>query len=283
MNKQAVLPINCSLKRKKPMDYLTLIRARGNGQEKGVPSYLHDKMRGRQFVESVGGPIPKLHATYDSVAEFDLSALPDTFVLKPAFSSSSFGVMVLERQGNKYYDHLRRRDLSVEAIAAEQQSLADKSPNVKHLWMVEDRITDVLDSPVPDDYKFFTFQGEIGLIHRTIRDPQKNLHAFFDGNFDPIDDPDDLLIEPNRKIIEKVVENRPEGWEAMLNVAKRISVAVPSPFVRVDMYNTHDGPVFGEFTLVPGTFYYEDREKMMPALSYRMGYLWGEASKRLAY
>lgn len=265
------------------MDYLTLIRARGNGQEKGVPNHLHNKMLGRQFVESVGGPTPKLHATYNSVAEFDLSALPDTFVLKPAFSSSSFGVMVLERQGNKYYDHLRRRELSVEAIAAEQQTLADKSPNLKHLWMVEDRIIDVLDSPVPDDYKFFTFQGEIGLIHRTIRDPKKNLHAFFDGNFDPIDDPDDLLIEPNRKIIEKVVEDRPEGWEAMLNVAKRISVAVPSPFVRVDMYNTHDGPVFGEFTLVPGTFYYEDREKMTPVLSYRMGYLWGEAKKRLAY
>ena len=58
-------------------------------------------------------------------------------------------------------------------------------------------------------------------------------------------------------------------------------MAVPSPFVRVDMYNTVDGPVFGEFTLVPGTFYYEDREKMSPRLSARLGQLWDEAERDL--
>lgn len=264
------------------MDYLTLIRARGAGTEKGVPSRLHDKLYGRNFVESIGGPLPRLYATYESVADFDLASLPDTFVLKPTFSSSSYGVMVLERKGDGYYDHLRRRDLTDEQIASEQIALAEKHPTAKHRWLVEGRVMDVHNNPVPDDYKFFTFQGEIGLIHRTIRDPHKNRHAFFDGEFNPIDDPDDLLVVPNRKLIEKVVEPRPEKWQSMLNVAKRISVAVPSPFARIDMYETADGPVFGEFTLVPGTFYYEDREVMMPELSYRLGYLWGEAMKKLA-
>lgn len=263
------------------MDYLTRIRERGAGQERGVPSYLHDKIKGREFVERIGGPVPKLLATYTSADDIRLDELPDTFVLKPTFSSSSFGVMVLERKEEGYHDHLRHRDLTAEQIVAEQTELSEKTPRAKHEWIVEERIVDPQGNPVPDDYKFFTFQGEIGLIHRTIRDPKKNKHAFFDGNFEPIVDPEDRLIEVNTKIIERIVEPRPDNWKSMLNIAKRISVAVPSPFVRVDMYDTLNGPVFGEFTLVPGTFYYEDREKMHAPLSYRMGYLWEQAENQL--
>ncbi|MDJ0321723.1 ATP-grasp fold amidoligase family protein [Pseudarthrobacter sp. PS3-L1] len=263
------------------MDYLSHIRARGRGEELNVPTHLHNKILGRKFVESIGGPVPKLLATFSSPEEIDLDILPDSFVLKPTFSSSSFGVMVLERKEKGFYDYLRRRELSARAILDEQKSLADKHPAVEHFWMVEERIVDVESNLIPDDYKFFTFQGEIGLIHRTIRDSKKNRHAFFDGDFIPINDPNDKLIAPNRKIIEKVVEQRPEHWERLLNLAKRISVAVPSPFVRVDMYNTSEGPIFGEFTLVPGTFYYEDREVMMPELSFRLGYLWGKAQEKL--
>lgn len=263
------------------MDYLTRIRARGNGTEKGVPSRLHDKLTGREFVESIGGPLPKLIATFDTMESKSLDGLPETFVLKPTFSSSSFGVMVLTRTTDGFYDDLRKRDLTAEEIVEEQLQLAKKHPQARHRWMIEERIVDVTGSPVPDDYKFFTFQGEVGLIHRTIRSAHKNRHAFFDANFDPIEDPDNELIDVNTKIVERIVQDRPASWKTMLNAAKRISVAVPSPFVRVDMYDATSGPVFGEFTLVPGTFYYEDREKMMAPLSHRLGYLWGEAAKKL--
>jgi len=53
-------------------------------------------------------------------------------------------------------------------------------------------------------------------------------------------------------------------------------------FVRIDMYDSSNGPVFGEFTLTPGTFYYEDRETISPTLSAELGLMWDEAQRRLS-
>ena len=49
------------------MDYLTRIRARARGEEKGVPGYLHDKLKAREFVDSLGMQLPKLHRVYLSL------------------------------------------------------------------------------------------------------------------------------------------------------------------------------------------------------------------------
>lgn len=264
------------------MDYLTRIRARARGEERGVPGFLHDKARATQFVEMIGGPTLKTLRSFKEPAEFNFDELPETFVLKPTFSSSSFGVMVLERQEDStFHDHLRNRSLDMDAIRSEQIALAEKHSNSKHLWIVEEKVRDAQGHIVPDDYKFYGFQGQIGLVHQTIRGNPLNHHAYFDGDFRPLHDPDGSLIWTHQGIVDRVHVAPPENWEQMLNVARRISVAVPSPFVRIDMYNTPAGPVFGEFTLVPGTFFYEDREKMSISLSTQLGRLWAQAEYRL--
>lgn len=264
------------------MDYLTRIRARARGEERGVPGFLHDKTRATQFVEMIGGPTLKTLRTFEKPTEFNFDGLPETFVLKPTFSSSSLGVMVLERRENsKFHDHLRNRALETNAIQTEQIGLAERHPKSKHQWIVEEKVKDAEGHFVPDDYKFYCFQGDIGLIHRTIRRSPLNQHAYYDGDFVPLHDPDGTVIWTHDGILDRVQVAPPENWEQMLNVARRISVAVPSPFVRVDMYNTPSGPVFGEFTLVPGTFFYEDREKMSLPLSTQLGRLWEQAEKKL--
>lgn len=261
-------------------DYLSRIRARGSGEEPNVPSRLHDKARGEEFVRSLGIATNSKLRSFSSADSIDLSDLPDVFVLKPTFLSSSYGVMVLERKDEGFYDHLRRRQLTLEEIRAEQTKYEAESNSSSKAWVVESKAVDAEGAPVPDDWKFFTFQGRVGLIHRTIRGTPKNTHAFFEGDFTPISATSDV-IWTNENIVDRTVTLPPRSWRSMLNIARRISVAVPSPFVRVDMYNTEDGPVFGEFTLVPGTFYYEDRERMSPVLSARMGQLWEEAERDL--
>lgn len=265
------------------MDYLTRIRARARGEEKGVPGYLHDKLKAREFVDSLGMQLPKLHRVYNHPREFNFEDLPYNFVLKPTFSSSSFGVMVLQRYLDEYHDHLRHRDLTMDQIVREQETLMEKHPHANHRWMVEDRVEDVEgdEQAVPDDYKFFTFQGEIGLIHRTIRAKPYNKHIYFNGDFEPFDQ-DERLITTVPTLVERDFQDPPINKNAMLRAARIISREVPSPFVRVDMYNTRRGPVFGEFTLVPGTFFYEDREKMSPELSAHLGELWSDAERLLA-
>lgn len=258
-----------------PADYLTRIRNRGRGGERNIPSHLHDKVRGEEFVRSLGIPTPERLRTFASPAKIKLDGLPDSFVLKPTFMSSSFGVMVLSRTYEGFRDHLRNRDLTIDEIREEQQKHADSVERATKEWIVEEKAVDAGGAEVPDDWKFFTFQGRIGLIHRTVRGP-RNTHSFFDGDFLPIP-LESGMLETNEKIIDRAVTSPPDSWQTMLNYARRISVAVPSPFVRIDMYNTVSGPLFGEFTLVPGTFFYEDREKMLPPLSSRMGRMWEEA------
>jgi len=215
------------------------------------------------------------------VEDIDLEGLPENFVLKPTFMSSSYGVMVLTRTETGWRDDLWNKTYSLETIKTEQKRHWDASPASEKRFIVEEKIEDVTGALVPDDWKFFAFQGRIGLIHRVVRDSPRNRHAFFSGDFVPIASSDTDLITVNDKIVNRVAVHPPENWNSLVNAAKRVSTAVPSPFVRVDMYNSVRGPIFGEFTLVPGTFFYEDREKMMPALSTRLGQLWVEAERDL--
>lgn len=260
-----------------PPDYLVRIRNRQKGYERNLPSFLHDKIKGEAFVRSLGAPTSRQIRSFTSADSIDLDGLPERFVLKPTFMSSSFGVMVLERRGENYYDFLRKRDLTLEAIIEEQQRHSDSTKRETKDWIVEEVATDAEGADVPDDYKFFCFQGRVGLVHRTIRGTPRNRHAFFEGDFTPMADNDESQIWTNPAIVDRIVVSPPSTWRTFLNLARRISTAVPSPFVRIDMYNTTRGPVFGEFTLVPGTFFYEDREKMSPVLSTKLGKLWAEA------
>lgn len=260
-------------------DYLTLIRNRGSQNEKNIPWKLHQKQVGEEFVRSLGIATPEQFRQFSAIEDISFDGLPDKFVLKPTFLSSNYGVMVLEQVDGTYRDHLRNRTLSFDEIIAEQKRYSEKSNTPDKKWIIEEKVIDADGADVPDDFKFYAFQGRIGLIHRTTRNLPYPLHSYYTGDFEPI--PENEYIKCNPKIITRVAKTPPSSWKALLVAARRISVAVPTPFVRVDMYNTTRGPVFGEFTLVPGTFYYEDREIMNSTLSARMGKLWVEAAEEL--
>lgn len=264
-----------------PPDYLTRIRARQKGLERGVPTFLHNKSAAESFVRQIGVKTNSILREFDSIESIDLSGLPAEFVLKPTFLSSTFGVMVLSESGNGWHEGLKNQELLIEDIKSEQFRYSEKSNSPDKKWIVEEKSVDATGADVPDDWKFFCFQGRIGLIHRTVRRRPRNMHYFFTGDFRPIPAGSEDCISINESIIERDACAPPANWRSLSNAARRISVAVPSPFVRVDMYNTISGPVFGEFTLVPGTFFYEDREKMHPRLSTDLGFLWEAAERDL--
>lgn len=264
-----------------PPDYLLKVRARHKGLEKGVPGRLHDKSVAVDFVRSLGISTPTTYRTYSDVDDLSLAGLPDEFVVKPTFLSSSYGVMVLKKAGDKWFDGLRKQEHSEESIRAIQQSHWHQSESTNKQIVIEERVIDASGAFVPDDWKFFAFQGRIGLIHRTIRDSPRNRHAFYEGDFTPIGADDTSLIEVNEGIVNRVAASPPACWRRFLLAARRISIATPTPFVRVDMYQSEKGPVFGEFTLVPGTFFYEDREKMLPKMSGILGMMWEDAEREL--
>lgn len=262
------------------VDYLERMRMRVEGAERGVPRWLGDKRLAKHFAASVGLKVPRTLLTFEDLDALDLSNAPDRFVLKPTFLSSTYGVMVLERRGEStFYDALRGRELTVGDILEEERSrlAAALEDGVRRSWIVEEIVEDSTGASVPDDWKFFAFQGRIGLIHRTVRARPRNIHSYFHGDFRPMP-LQSGLYSVNEALVDARVSSPPLSWHRMLRDVRRLSIAAPVPFVRIDMYDSSVGPMFGEFTLTPGTFYYEDRETMSPALSAELGLLWDGAS-----
>ena len=68
----------------------------------------------------------------------------------------------------------------------------------------------------------------------------------------------------------------PPNLEEMVEIAERLSVAVPTPMIRVDLYDTSEGVRLGEFTVMPGgkQYYRADHDLAL-------GTLWDRAVGRL--
>ena len=264
--------------------YLELIRSRGSMPPHLFPPVKHDKLIGRDHVKALGFRFAKEWRRFDRLDDIDIDGLSAPFVLKPTFLSTSHGVFLLRETGSTgvYYDDRYDCVRTMDEIIGVLSQRAAESDYVKKRWIVEERITDVEGSLVPEDVKFFCFYGEVGLIQVVQRNGSRNRVAFFDGDFRPLStglSGPEIVVNPN--IVELSPLDAPPGAMDLLEAARRISSSLPTPFVRVDLYNTSDGPVFGEFTFTPGTFYYEDREVMSNALSLHLGGLWRSAERRI--
>jgi len=72
----------------------------------------------------------------------------------------------------------------------------------------------------------------------------------------------------------------PRWWIEMLEVARRVSWARPTPFLRVDMFSSVDGPVIGELTPTPGGPHY-GMWRFKPWFDHELGQGWLKAARRL--
>jgi hypothetical protein len=102
---------------------------------------------------------------------------------------------------------------------------------------------------IPRDYKFYCFGEEIALVHvvlrRSVKDKYANVHHYLDSDFREI----------SRKMIttREVPEDAfpmPDCWAAMVKDVRTLGKEMGC-FMRIDMFATDKGPVFGEFTPTP--------------------------------
>lgn len=262
------------------MKFTELLRARGEGKESPKPPWhLHDKLKCYDFCKAVGLPTVNVLRRFDNPQDINLDGLPTEFVVKPNYSSSSIGVMVLTRTEDGYFDAMNRKTVNLEQIKARHQEIFDKSTkNGLKLTIIEEKVQDTADIAIPYDYKAYAFQGEIAFIDQFDRSGKRTAMSWFDGSFDPL--PDGRIMT-NEKYMDVRPAVKPEGWEALLNLAWRASVATPAPFARIDMYSTPTGPVIGEITLVPGGFYFGKFFQPSEEQDLAAGAMWGRALTRL--
>lgn len=265
-------------------DYLSRLGERINGLERSVPSFLGRKSEVRQFAKYVGVKVPETYFV-GTRSELSLDALPDEFVLKPDFASTSMGVHLLERRDGQFFDlasdSLVEEDKIVEALDGVAKRYYDDIG--KAVYRAEELLRDYDGSAPPPDFRFYMFQGIVGMIVRDQHMSGKTQLMYFDSDFLPFSDVENRysIAEGCRHLDEIVEAVVPTNWRAIKAVAERVSRAVPSPFVRVDLYDTPKGVYLGELTFYPGPYYYGNRKLMSASESERLGRLWAEAEARL--
>lgn len=212
---------------------------------------LAQKIISHPFVEKLGMRVPHRIAVLDSLDSLREDGLPDIFVLKLANGWSSRGVMILERTGtDEYFDHMNLQTLDVSSIVKVQLEKAASFSQKDARWIVEELVVHTLGAgAIPFDYKFYTFNGEVGLVVQIDRNSGPVRIVLFDGTFRPLKLGADYLLSGSAQPGVPVV---PLHAPEMLWWAQRLSLEADSPFVSIDMFDSPTGPVFGEFTYSPG-------------------------------
>ncbi|WP_258933752.1 hypothetical protein [Nesterenkonia pannonica] len=170
--------------------------------------------------------------------------LGDKAALKFAHGWSARGVMLLERTGpESYFDHLSLREMTVEEIREAQKNAAASFRRKKTTWIVEELLAGPQPGTLPFDYKFYMFQGQIGMISQIDRNSGPIRNAFFDGNFRPLSNERDFRLSPRRCSLAAPLV--PRSAAMLSRWAIELSKLTDAPFVRVDLYDTFAGPHFG--------------------------------------
>lgn len=249
-----------------------------------MPGRLGAKKKVRELASFLGVRTPELLHSLP-IKELLTSKLPDEFVLKPEFASTSIGVHLLRRVDEGYEKLTDGQQITEDELIAKCQDISQRFLNDPDagLFLAEELLRDPDGNTPPQDVRFYSFQGTIGMILMEHHLPEPTRASYFDGNFLPFADVHDRYgVAEGSEHLEQIVESPPpENWQALLNVARRISYAIPTAFCRIDLYDTSKGVALGEVTFYPGTFFYRNRKIMKPAEAHRLGRLWQEAEARL--
>lgn len=230
----------------------TALRQRGAKQRKRFSN----KARVRRLLEDkrLGGTrirLPSQHALLSSTDQITSEVLGDRVALKFAYGWSAKGVMLLERTGeDRYFDHMALREWTLDAIRQRQRAVAARFRRKKPAWIVEEFLNGLQPGAVPFDYKFYMFQGQIAMVAQIDRNSSPPRMVKLGSDLKPLIEGQDYKFKP--KDLQSAVPVVPRSAVMLSRWAIELSQMTDSPFVRVDLYDTVDGPAFGEFTFSSG-------------------------------
>lgn len=231
------------------------------------------KLHNYRLATSHGVPVPTVLAVWSHAREITLESLPDHFVLKTDGGSSSRGVMPVRRVGTDAYVVAAGSDAVAgrEVVAAMKARLVEGkvSPPV----FAEDFLEQPDGDEIPDDIKIYACYGQV--ILTLIRRVKEHGDSVTTTCRYLADDGRDLgKVMPAATLDSKI--QIPHDYLRMVEIAKHLSRAVGTSFVRVDLYQTTNGPVLGELTRGPG-----GSRAFVSEHDIRMGAAWDKARYRL--
>lgn len=229
----------------------------------------YSKLRGRALAESVGILTPALLAGPIRTDELDLDSYGNAFVIKPDWGTASRGVLVLARESDDYFHELIENvKLSREQVLQEVDRRMAVSGRGSASQLIVERSM-AAGTVRPQEWKIFAFHGEVGLIQQMDRDassPRLKLYA-----------PDGTDAGALRRDVKfNPALPKPENFGGLIEAAKTISLAIPTGFVRVDLFEQNNSIVLGELCLIPGGDLY-----FRKGWDKKLGELWNKANVRI--
>lgn len=224
----------------------------------------NNKSADLEFGRTLGVPGPET-LDYD-VPTSKIVPTPGT-IIKPVDGSNSRGVFFVTNDG-----HLRSVKSgsvykNLKDAKSEYSAIIRNGREVR--WMVEEAVLDSAGLPARD-FKVYMFYGEMAMsleIARGASDDGKNLYASYDEHGHQI----------------KTSPNHPQmvgsgvNWQAV-EMAKKISLSSPTPFLRIDFLAGADKTYLGEITPHPGNTYAGD---LYEEVDRKLGRYFLEAEARL--
>lgn len=235
---------------------------------------MNRKLAMYRLAESHGLRVPQVYGLWSIPEDIDWASLPDRFVIKSDGGAAGNGVLPLERVagGLRLIGGSRVRD--EQFYVALLRKRLDRG-SIRAPFFVESLMEDPrTPGRLPADVKIYSFYGRVG--HVLLRDMEQHAdrataHWRYLGPDGEDLGPVNLTVPVDPGV--RVPDRLPE----LVRVAERLSLAVPLPFVRVDLYDLPDGIWFGELTLTPG-----GEQTYTEAHDRRLGSLWEQAASRLA-
>ena len=246
-----------------------------------------DKLKVQRQLQEMGAPVAETFRVFNGASEINSAGLPDAFVLKPHGMTAKRGVHLLHRMTGEdlFWCAMEKKPFSITELQTEYGTWEElwKSKRRKGAFKIiaEELIKGARDTgDVPLDYKFYVFDGEVRLITQTDRNVTPSVMYFWDKSFSNTAPPMSLLT-PNPKKAKLGAPIIPKHADEMLALASRVSRAIRTPFIRVDMYDSVRGPIVGELTGRPGGAYYGGLYKLSPAYDRDLAESWFSAAARL--
>jgi hypothetical protein len=200
---------------------------------------LSNKYNAREFAAMHGCKVSELYWKGADVENINFAKLPPYYVIRPTIGHSCNNVFVMDN-GQNLFD---KKYYSGEEIRAILKTEIDKNPDLE--FLVEEFLeNEEGQHTILTDYKFYCFNGEIACLYVINRlSPKSGYGTFYDEHWNQLE-----KVQFNYP--PSFDQKAPTCFEEMVATAKSLS-SLYGIFVRIDLYATKRGCVFGEFTPTP--------------------------------
>lgn len=220
---------------------------------------LNHKLNGREFAAAHGLRVPQLYWHGHRLSRLPIHDLPEHVVIKPSWGFGGHGTYLLAGTMDLVSGMTwRRTDLH-------RMLMRERGPVSRFPYMAEEMLTTEDGAYAQGvEYNFYMFAGHIGAIMRLQRHRSSVCHySVYTSDWSPITFPWLSSLEQGP------AQPAPSSLCEMSAAARRLGNAIGT-FVRVDLYSTSKGVVFGEFSSTPRS------NRMTPFTDAFLGRIWQE-------